>query len=446
MKRTLIRGGHFVDPENGMDGLFDIVIQDGIIAEVMASTSPEATPTGASKDGRTKSADEIVDAAGNLVVPGLIDMHTHLREPGYEYKETILTGCLAAAHGGFTAICCMPNTNPVNDNQSVTDFILKKARTAVGVRVYPVGAITRGLKGQSLAEYGEMKAAGVVALSDDGNPVTNGQLMRRAMEYAKGFELLVISHCEDLNLTAHGVMNEGAVATRLGLAGIPNASETVMVAREIALCELTGIPIHIAHVSTADSVHLIRDAKQRGLPVTAETAPHYFTLTEEAVLSYNTNAKVNPPLRTAADREAVRKGLADGTIDVIASDHAPHSTMEKEVEFDAAANGFVGLETSLPLSLSLVEMGYLSINDLITKMSVNPARILHRDTGGLCPGKPADVTVIDLAGEFTVDARSFRSKSRNTPFDGWKLKGKAVLTVVGGNIVFNEGLGVTNKR
>jgi dihydroorotase len=291
-----------------------------------------------------------------------------------------------------------------------------------------------------------MKAAGVVALSDDGNPVMNGQLMRRAMEYAKGFELLVISHCEDFNLTARGVMNEGAVATRLGLSGIPNASETVMVAREIALCELTGISIHIAHVSTADSVHLIRDAKQRGLPVTAETAPHYFTLTEEAVLNYNTNAKVNPPLRTGLDREAVRKGLADGTIDVIASDHAPHSTMEKEVEFDAAANGFVGLETSLPLSLSLVEMGYLSINDLIAKMSVNPARILHRDTGGLCPGKPADVTVIDLAGEFTVDARSFRSKSRNTPFDGWKLKGKAVLTVVGGNIVFNEGIGVTNKR
>jgi dihydroorotase len=429
-----------------MDGFFDIVIQDGIIAEVMASTSPEATPIDMSKDGRTMSVDDIVDATENLVVPGLIDMHTHLREPGYEYKETILTGCLAAAHGGFTAICCMPNTNPVNDNQSVTDFILTKARTAVGVRVYPVGAISRGLKGQSLAEYGEMKAAGVVALSDDGNPVMNGQLMRRALEYAKGFELLVISHCEDLNLTAHGVMNEGTVATRLGLSGIPNASETVMVAREIALCGLTGIPIHIAHVSTADSVHLIRDAKQRGLPVTAETAPHYFTLTEEAVLSYNTNAKVNPPLRTAADREAVRKGLADGTIDVIASDHAPHSAMEKEVEFDAAANGFVGLETSLPLSLSLVEMGYLSINDLIAKMSVNPARILRRGTAGLRPGQPADVTIIDLAREFTVDAGSFRSKSRNTPFDGWKLKGKAVLTMVGGNIVFNDGLGVTRRR
>jgi dihydroorotase len=329
---TLIKGGRVIDPETGVDGVMDIHIENGKIAAV-----------GNEKCKTQKPRTKVIDASGKLVVPGLIDMHTHLREPGHEYKETIRTGCLAAAHGGFASICCMPNTEPVNDNQSVTDYILRKANMACGVRVYPVGAISRGLRGQGLAEYGEMKAAGVVALSDDGHAVMDAQLMRRALEYANGFGLLVISHCEDRNLTAEGVMNEGVTATRLGLAGIPNASETVMVARDIALSELTGGPLHIAHVSAEGSVRLIREAKARGLPITAETAPHYFSLTEEAVINYDTNAKVHPPLRTAKDRDAVRGGLADGTIDVIASDHAPHSTVEKDVEFDAAANGLIGL-------------------------------------------------------------------------------------------------------
>ncbi len=441
MTPTLIKGGRVIDPETGMDGLFDILVEDGTIVKIeKRDVSPPGTKhIGQSSEPETRNAKPaVIDASGKLVVPGLIDMHTHLREPGHEYKETIETGCSAAAHGGFSSLCCMPNTEPVNDNQSVTDYILKKASMACGVRVYPVGAISRGLQGKSLAEHGEMKAAGVVAVSDDGNPVMDAQLMRRAMEYAKGFGLLVISHCEDRNLTANGVMNEGVTATRLGLAGIPNAAETVMVARDIALCELAGTPLHVAHVSAEGSVRLIREAKAQGLPVTAETAPHYFSLTEEAVINYDTNAKVHPPLRTAKDRDAVREGLADGTIDVIASDHAPHSTVEKDLEFDAAANGLIGLETSLPLSLKLVGMGLLKLGDLVAKMSVNPARILKLRHVGLKLGNPADVTIIDLEEEFNVDANTFRSKSRNTPFNGWQLKGRAILTMVGGKIVFRK--------
>jgi dihydroorotase len=441
MRPTRIKGGRVIDPETGIDGLFDILVEDGNIVRVEKTDAqpPAAKHAGQNSELATPdTALDIIDASGKLVVPGLIDMHTHLREPGHEYKETIQTGCLAAAHGGFSSICCMPNTEPVNDNQSVTDYILRKASTACGVRVYPVGAISRGLRGQSLAEYGEMKAAGVVAVSDDGNPVMDAQLMRRALEYAKGFGLLVISHCEDRNLTADGVMNEGVTATRLGLAGIPNASETVMVARDIALSELTGARLHVAHVSTEGSVRLIREAKARGLSVTAETAPHYFSLTEEAVINYDTNAKVHPPLRTAKDRDAVREGLADGAIDVIASDHAPHSTVEKDLEFDAAANGLIGLETSLPLSLKLVETGVLNLGSLVAKMSINPARILELNHIGLKVGNPADLTIIDLEKGFQVDANTFRSKSRNTPFNGWQLTGRAMLTMVGGKVVFRE--------
>ena len=442
MRRTVIKGGHVVDPDNGTDGLFDIVIENGKIAQIgesVASGLSSVTHSRAvTREKGQRTTDRIIDASGKLVTPGLIDMHVHLREPGHEYKETVETGCLAAAHGGFTTICCMPNTDPVNDNQSVTDYILKKARMARSVRVYPVGAISRGLRGRNLADYGELKAAGVVALSDDGNPVMNAQLMRRALEYSKGFELLVIAHCEDRNLTADGVMNEGITATRLGLPGIPNAEETVMVARDVALCELTGAPLHIAHVSTEGSARVIRDAKARGLPVTAETAPHYFSLTEEAVIDYDTNARVHPPLRSAKDRDAIRLALSDGTIDVIASDHAPHSSIEKDVEFEQAANGMIGLETSLPLSLQLVEMGLIDLNDLVAKMSINPARILNLAHIGLKPGSLADLTIIDLAKRFTVDANTFQSKSRNTPFNGWELKGKAVLTMVGGKIVFDE--------
>ncbi|MBE9551599.1 MAG: dihydroorotase [Proteobacteria bacterium] len=421
--RLIIRGGRVIDPASNTDAIKNVVIENGRIVRLQSGAE-------------TRNPDsEIIDASGMWVVPGLIDMHTHLREPGHEYKETIATGCAAAAAGGFTSICCMPNTTPVNDNQSVTDYILKKAREASHARVYPVGAISKGLQGRSLAEFGELKEAGVVAVSDDGNPVMNSQLMRRALEYTRAFDLFVISHCEDLDLAGSGVMNEGTVATRLGLRGIPNAVESVMVSRDLMLAELTGAKLHIAHVSAADSVRCIRDAKKRGVLVTAETAPHYFSLTEAALLDYNTNAKMNPPLRTKKDVEAICEGLRDGSIDAIATDHAPHSILEKDIEFDAAANGIIGMETSLPLSLKLVRNGILDPMTLIAKMSTNPARILGLPAGQLKPGASADVTVIDPEVSFTVDANSFKSKARNCPFDGWNLQGKAALTIVEGRII-----------
>jgi len=422
----LIKGGRVIDPGN-LDGIMDILIANGKIVEIkkegMAGDEyPEA---------------RIIDASDKIVTPGLIDMHVHLREPGHEYKETIETGCLAAAFGGFTAICCMPNTNPVNDCRQVTEYILQKARAADTVRVYPVAAISKGSRGEGLCEYGELKEAGAIAVSDDGNPVKNSQLMRRALEYSKGFDLPVISHCEDLDLAADGAMNEGGVATRLGLAGIPNAAESIMVLRDIALCELTGVAVHIAHVSTRESVRAIRDAKKGGIPVTAETAPHYFTLTDESVKKYDTNAKMYPPLRSGQDREAICRGIADGTIDVIATDHAPHSFIEKQVEFDRAANGIIGLETSVSLALKLVEDGVIPMTVLVEKMSTNPARILGLENG-LLIGRPADITIIDPERSYRVNADNFRSLSRNTPFDGWDMKGKAVLTMVEGKIVYQE--------
>ena len=331
----------------------------------------------------------------------------------------------------------MPNTNPVNDNRQVTEYILRKAQAAGSARVYPVAAISSGLEGKGLCEYGDLKEAGAVALSDDGKPIMDSQLMRRALEYAQGFGLPVISHCEDLSLVGGGVMNEGEVATRMGLAGIPNAAESIVIMRDIALCELTESPLHIAHVSTEESVRVIRDAKKRGVPVTAETAPHYCTLTDEAVKAYNTNAKMNPPLRSRRDREAVCQGLADGTIDVIATDHAPHAPLEKEVEFDLAANGIIGLETALSLGLKLVAEGVLTMTDLVAKMSTNPARILKIEHG-LKVGRPADITVIDPDRSYQIDAGSFQSLSRNTPFDGWDMQGKAVLTLVEGKVVFQD--------
>jgi dihydroorotase len=421
---TLIKGGRVIDPGH-LDDILDIVIKDGIIVDIKRT---------ALKKGDDPDT-AVIDASGKIVVPGLIDMHVHLRDPGQEYKETIRTGSRAAAFGGFTAVCCMPNTNPVNDCRQVTEYILEEAAKAGMSRVYPVAAVSTGLKGDRLCEYGELKEAGAVALSDDGNPVTSSRLMRRALEYSSRFNLPVISHCEDLSLSAGGAMNEGATATRMGLAGIPNAAESIMVVRDIALSELTGIPVHIAHVSTRESIRAIRDAKQRGVPVTAETTPHYFTLTDAAVKGYNTNAKMNPPLRTEQDREAVCQGLADGTIDAIATDHAPHSLIEKAVEFDLAANGIIGLETSVPLGLKLVDAGIIDLPVLIEKMSTNPARILGL-AAGLKVGQPADITIIDLDRSFQINADSFQSRSRNTPFDKWDVKGKAVMTLVGGKIVF----------
>ncbi len=415
----LIKNGQVIDPANKVDEKLDVLIAEGKIAKLGKAGS--ISPDGA----------EVIEAAAKLVVPGLIDMHVHLREPGFEYKETIATGTAAAKAGGFTSVCCMPNTNPVNDNRSVTEFILSQARTAAA-RVYPIGAITKGSKGEELSEMAELYEAGCPAVSDDGRPVMSAGMMRRAMEYSKIFDLLVISHCEDTSLSAKGVMNEGIVSTELGLRGIPRAAEEVMTGRDIALAEVTGGRLHIAHVSTAGSVRMVRDAKSRGVRVTAETCPHYFSLTEEAVRGYNTMAKMNPPLRTADDVAAVKLGLQDGTIDVIATDHAPHAMDEKSGEFDYALFGVVGLETALGLTFKLVSDGVLSLSEAVRKLTMNPASILKIEKGRLVVGSDADITIIDPNLEWTVDAAQFKSKSRNTPFNGWKLKGRAIQTIVAG--------------
>lgn len=430
MRSLLLKGGRIVDPSQNLDASADLLIEKGKIAAIGSSLQAAPDP----KRGTRGSEPKILDLQGKIVVPGLIDMHTHLREPGFEYKETIETGSLSAAAGGFTAIACMPNTDPVNDNRSVTEFILRKSRSCGLVRIYPVAAISKGSEGKILAEMGDLKDAGAVAFSDDGKPVMNSRLMRKALEYAFSFGMPVISHCEDSMLSQGGHMNEGFVSTELGLRGIPSIAEDIMVMRDIALAEYTGTSIHVAHVSTAGAVRLIREAKKRGIQVTAETAPHYFTLSDEALRGYDTNTKVNPPLRGQEDVEAVKEGLRDGTLDAIACDHAPHASPEKDVEFEYAANGIVGLETSLGLSLKLVDEGWLSLSDLIRKMSVRPAEILKVPGGTLKVGADADVTVIDPDMEWAVDVKTFRSKGRNSPFHGWTLKGKAIVTIVGGEI------------
>ncbi len=423
MSRVIqLKNGRIIDPSQQSDEVADLWIKDGIIVDHR------------SVDGENA---EVFDLAGNWVVPGLIDMHVHLREPGEEYKETIASGCRAAAAGGFTAVACMPNTKPVNDNSSVTRFICEQAASCAA-RVYPVGAISQESGGERLAEYGEMKAAGAVAVTDDGQPVVDSRLMRRAMEYASSHGLLVMSHAEEISLSRGGCMHEGEVSTRLGLRGIPAAAESIMVYREIALAELTGARVHISHVSTEQALALIGNAKARGIKVTAETAPHYFTLTEQAVLGYDTHAKMNPPLRTEKDRQAVRAALRDGTLDAIATDHAPHSVLQKEVEFNLAANGIVGLETSLSLSLVLVREGVIDPVRLVQLMSCAPAAILGVAGGSLRIGEAADVTVIDPQRRFTFSAEKSHSKGKNTPFDGWKLQGKAVLTLLAGKITHRD--------
>jgi len=423
----LIRGGRVLDPASGLDDFHDILIEGSVIRDL--------GPAG-SLDSKANASTEIIEADGLWVVPGLIDLHTHLREPGEEYKETILTGSRAAAAGGFTSICCMPNTKPVNDNSAVTDFILRRAAEADLVRVFPVGAISQGQKGEVLAEYAELKEAGVLAISDDGQAVMNSQLMRRALEYAQVFDLPVISHAEDRDLAGDGVMNEGLVSTRLGLREIPSVAEDVMVFRDCSLAELTGGRLHIAHLSSAGSVELIRQFKARGVKVTAEATPHHFTLTDEALENFDTNLKVNPPIRSSKDLAAICQGLADGTIDAIATDHAPHSSIEKDVEFDYAAFGMIGLETALPLTLRLVEQGILSPLEALRKLTCNPASILGVELGRLSSGLQADITLIDPLREFTVDLNRFRSKSRNSPFHGWNFKGCAVMVFRDGKVIF----------
>jgi dihydroorotase len=425
--RLLLKGGRVLDPAAKTDATLDLLIEDGRIARCGKGLKAEPS-TGI----------EVIDCRGRLVVPGLIDMHTHLREPGFEYKETIASGSEAAVAGGFCSIACMPNTAPVNDCRSVTEFIRGKAAACGIANVYPIAAATLKSEGVSLTEFWDLQEAGAIGFSDDGRPLMNAALMRRAIEYASSLGMPVISHCEDSHLSAGGVINEGIVSTELGLTGSPAIAEEVMVARDCLLAEFTGGTVHIAHASTAGSVRLIRAAKARGVRVTAETAPHYFCLTEEAVRGFDTNTKVNPPLRTAADVAAIREGLADGTIDAIASDHAPHARTDKECEFDYAASGFTGLETSLALSLRLATDGVLSLPELIAKLTINPARILHIPKGTLTAGADADVTVIDPNRVWTVDRTRFRSRGRNTPFHGRALTGRAVLTVVGGTVRYRD--------
>jgi dihydroorotase len=418
----LVRGGRVVDPANGLDAVQDVLVVDGAVARLGRGL---AAPEGAT----------VIDAAGKVVCPGFIDIHVHLREPGFEYKETVATGTRAAAAGGFTTVCCMANTFPVNDNRSITDYILAKAQTEGVVRVHPIGAVTRGLRGEELAELAELAEAGCVGYSDDGKPVMNAALYRRAMEYTLPFGAPIISHAEDAHLSKDAAMNEGVVSTELGMTGAPAAAEDAMVARDIVLAELTGAHVHIAHLSTAGAVRLVRDAKARGIHVTAEVAPHHLVLTEAAVRSWDPNTKMNPPLRTKRDTEALAEALADGTIDCVATDHAPHALSEKEGEFDRAAFGIVGLETAVAVLLDrLVRPGLLPLGTLVSRLTRDPARLLNLPGGSLTPGAPGDVTVLDLERETAVDPRQFQSRSRNTPFAGWTLRGAPVMTIVNGHV------------
>jgi dihydroorotase len=420
----LIRNGRVVDPANSMDAVQDVLLSGGRIERVGAGLAAPAEAT-------------VLDATGKIVCPGFIDIHVHLREPGYEYKETVASGTRAAAAGGFTAVCCMANTQPVNDNRSITDYIRAKAAVEGVVRVYPIGAVTRGLGGEELAELAELAEAGCVAFSDDGRCVMNAALYRRAMEYTLPFGTPLISHAEDHHLSSGAAMHEGVVSTELGIAGAPAAAEDIMVARDILLAELTGAHVHIAHLSTAGAVRLVRDAKARGVRVTAEVTPHHLLLTEEAVRTFDANAKMNPPLRSKRDTEVLLEALVDGTIDCIATDHAPHAGSEKEGEFDRAAFGIVGLETAVGLLLDrLVKPGALPLATLISRLSRDPARLLGLPGGSLAPGAPADLTLLDPAAEWTVDPARFQSRSRNTPFGGWPVTGRPWKTIVGGGIVW----------
>jgi dihydroorotase len=427
MSRLLLRGGRVVDPAQGIDATLDVLINEDTVAEV----GPKLSSRGA----------QVVEAKGLVVCPGFIDIHTHLREPGQEHKETIATGTRAAAAGGFSAVCCMPNTTPVNDNEGITRLILERARNEGAVRVYPIGAITQGSKGEELSEFGDLREAGCVALSDDGMPVADSSVMRRALEYAKAFDFVVIDHCEDPSLSRKSCMNEGPVSTHLGLRGEPSVGEAVMVERDVLLAELTGSRVHVAHISAAASVDAVRRGKARGVKVTAEVTPHHLFLTDEAVreTGYDTSTKMKPPLRAEGDRQAALAGLLDGTIDCIATDHAPHHVDDKRVEYDCAANGIVGLETAVALCLDrLVRKDLLDLTRLVALLSTNPARVLDLPGGTLEPGSPGDVTILDLGRKRQVDPARFESLGRNTPFGGWILKGWPVATVVGGKIAWDD--------
>jgi dihydroorotase len=421
--RQVLRGARLIDPGQGIDEPKDLLIDRGRVEAIL-------------KPGEKVSEAREIELDGLVMTPGLVDIHTHLREPGYEWKETVATGAEAALYGGFSSIACMANTDPVNDNPAVTEYILERARLADLVQVYPIGAISKGLKGEELAEMASLCEHGCVGFSDDGKPVMDAGLMRRAMEYAGAFDRVIISHPEDENLSAGGVMNESAVSTELGLQGVPAAAEEAMVAREIILAEMTHAKVHLAHISTKGSIELLRRAKERGVRITCESCPHYFTLTELAVKQsgYNANTRVNPPLRSEDDRKAIIAALADGTIDCIASDHAPHNLAAKEVEFAAAASGISGLETSLSLGLKLVQEKKLKLSRLIELMSTNPAKIIGIEAGSLKPDMPADITVIDLDRKWTVASKNFKSLGKNTPFEGMELCGQAVKVFIRGKL------------
>ena len=432
--RIVIRNGTVVDPVNTRHAAADVVIEDGVIRGV---EPPGSLPPVAGAVDSDRNAERDIDAQGWIVAPGLIDLHVHFREPGYEYKETVQTGAQSAVAGGFSTVACMANTNPVNDNAAVTRYIIDKAQAANFARVLPIGALSKGLRGEELAELDAMVEAGIVAVSDDGRPVMNAQLMRQALVDCARLRVPISVHEEDLNLSAGGVMNEGPTAERLGRKGVPNVAEEVMIARDFALARLTGGHVHVAHVSARGSIDLIRQAKAEGLAVTSEVAPHHFTLTEEAIEEYDTDAKMAPPLRLAADVEAMQEGLQDGTLDAIATDHAPHHRDDKALDFSRAAHGVVGLETALPLTLQLVEVGVLSLSAAIQKLTWNPARIFGLPYGSLSVGAPADVVVFDPQQRWTVNLKSLHSKSKNTPFAGKEMKGKAVLTLVDGRVVYD---------
>lgn len=422
-KSLLVRGGRVVDPANGIDRVADILVENGRIARI---------------DAGIAGADRVIDAHDKLVTPGLIDIHVHLREPGQEYKEDIESGTSAAVAGGVTAVCCMPNTKPVNDTRAVTDLIVSRARAAGKARVYPVGAISKGLQGSQLTEFADMKDAGIVAVSDDGRCVMDSGLMRRALEYARTFGLPVLQHCEDHCLSCGGAMHEGAVSTKTGITAQPPQSESIIVARDIELTELTGARYHAQHMSTQQALRLIRAAKQRKLPVTCEVTPHHFTLTDEACLDYDASAKVNPPLRSTKHIDAVLEALADGTVDAIATDHAPHSILEKDVEFGLASFGISGIETALPLALDLWRKQVVPLDRLVALLTCGPAQTLGLPGGTLTEGSAADITVIDVDLKWTVDPDAMVSKGHNTPFAGREVQGAALFTIVDGNVVYER--------